>query len=689
MEVCFILRRFVGFLAFLSVFVCLSAAFPGSAGADIFYAVSNYENGSAGTLAKNGGSFTVSKDVAANFGVDAWGFTFKDHNGAERAMIREYHYGANDTVYVWDPSNWNRPIINTNSWGTNFHAAAPSGQYLYLATYESYGAGSSSAEDTGEVVRVDMKNGYARDRAYHYERFTSESGSRLSPHAEGLYASGGRIYALFAMAYNGVNEYEASEIVEFDSELNVLRKVQLKNSSGKTGKNAAHMTYYGGKLYVVCMGGYQGPMSWGDVWEVDISNMTARQALDGRSIPYEMPDGTTAAVGMYGVQFASDGTAYLLTGSYDKDYKFRARLFVTTAGKLSNGDAGSVAVKFGTKAGYSWDILWDEQDSVLWCMAGTELQARDKNGGILRTFTPDELGDNIYSAALLNGSGTADTPDTPSMPDTPSTPDTPSSPENPENPGAPGDSGTKPEIKPVKPYIPGAPEGVEAVEPSALADEESLARFSDSTGIPMLWMTKGENGYVLGGSIAEQKAAGLWSGVKRTRSLPAFTAQVEKPGSTAAAGLALSGSLFMANRPSEIKIMEVRSGSKLPLKFSYSESGYADGTFRLQNSSGTAHTGTIPENTEYTLVLFIKDGGDYDLDGMADGRVYDPAVIVSAGQNDTPDGNSGSGSGGGGCGAGGFAPSAALAAAVLILKRPRIWGLVKGRDKAGMEGDER
>jgi hypothetical protein len=93
--------RSVKISAFLPIllYVC------GIASADVFYAASNYVNGSAGIIAADGGSFTVCPDAAANFGMDAAGFTFRDHDGAERAMMREYQYGPNDTVYVWDPAD--------------------------------------------------------------------------------------------------------------------------------------------------------------------------------------------------------------------------------------------------------------------------------------------------------------------------------------------------------------------------------------------------------------------------------------------------------------------------------------------------------------------------------------------------------------------------------------------------------
>jgi hypothetical protein len=397
----------IKFLAFLSLFVCLAGAFSRPAGADIFYSASNYATGSAGVVRKSGGGeYTVRQNLVANLGVDAAGFTFDDPNGAPRAMVREYRYGPNDSVYIWDPSDWKYPIVNTKDFGSNIHAAA-GGRYLYLATYESYAGSASTEEDGGEVVRVDMRDGgYRRDRSYHYGRFTSESGNRLTPRGEAIHVQDGKVYVLFGMPYNGVTEYEASEIVEFDLDLNPLRRVRLENFAGAEGRNAARMAFYGGKLYAACMGGFQGPDSRGDIWEVDISaapDMTARQALDGRSLPYTV-NGESVNVGMYAVDFAPDGTAFVLAGSYDAGYTFRARLFVTTAARLSAGDiADELKAEYANSPGKSWGLLWDEPSGTLWCMAGTKLEARDKNGALLHAFTARELGDNIYSVSLLNG----------------------------------------------------------------------------------------------------------------------------------------------------------------------------------------------------------------------------------------------------------------------------------------------
>jgi hypothetical protein len=610
-------------LFFLSLAVfALAAVFPGAAGADIFYASSNYSTGSAGVITKSGAAYSVRKDVVSNFGVDAAGLTFKDHNGAVRAMIREYQYGPNDTVYVWNPADWKRPIVNTKEWGSNIHAATSRGQYLYLVTYESYKDGSS-AQDTGEVVRVDMKNGYKADKRFQYKAFTNSAGFEASPHGEAVVTFNGKVYAMFGISYMGVNEYEPTEVIEFDADLNRLRSVKLIDGAGNIGKNAMRMAAYGGKLYVANMGGYQGPDSWGDIWEVDLAGMTARQVLDGHDLPYSV-NGKSVNVGMYGIDFASDGTAFILTGSYGSDYTFRARLFVTSASRLAAGDAGSPVHEYTGQSGYSWDILWDEEGATLWCMAGKSLEARSKGGALARAFTPSEMGDNIYSIALLNGvaesAGSSD----------------------------PADPGT-PDALPSTPNAPDAPSGV---TPSAPEPVRELARLTDA-GLPGNWLTSGGDGYALTGEKAREMAEKVWDSVEETESLPAFEADAGTAGGTAAVSFSLKGEYLLAGEPGDIKLIKVPSNGE-PIRFRYREDGYEDGTFRLQAGDGAAHTGAISSGVTYKLVMSIKDGGRYDLDGAENGTVLDPAVIVrtgNSGGNGQANTDTGGG-GGGGCGSG-------------------------------------
>ena len=64
------------------------------------------------------------------------------------------------------------------------------------------------------------------------------------------------------------------------------------------------------------------------------------------------------------------------------------------------------------------------------------------------------------------------------------------------------------------------------------------------------------------------------------------------------------------------------------------------------------------------LALAIKDGGMFDLDGMRNGLLVDPAFVVAGERKNAPDPSGGEGGGGGGCATQGFAP------ALLILLTP-------------------
>ena len=84
----------------------------------------------------------------------------------------------------------------------------------------------------------------------------------------------------------------------------------------------------------------------------------------------------------------------------------------------------------------------------------------------------------------------------------------------------------------------------------------------------------------------------------------------------------------MADRMDAVDIRKIVS-AKQTLKFEYSANAanYGDGKFTILTSDGKAASGTIDAAAEYQILLFIKDGGSYDLDSV-NGTVTDPAVIV-------------------------------------------------------------
>lgn len=146
--------------------------------------------------------------------------------------------------------------------------------------------------------------------------------------------------------------------------------------------------------------------------------------------------------------------------------------------------------------------------------------------------------------------------------------------------------------------------------------------------------------------------------VEEQKMLPAFKA-AGAPGRIISVGFDIKGSDLFADAPKNVKLVKVNSaaGKSDFFKYAANKDEYADMTYSV-----VASDNSVPEkldaNETYTLILFIQDGGDFDLDGQIDGSVTDPTAIVKTKvetESSTPDtpsgGDAGSGSSGG-CNAG-------------------------------------
>jgi len=121
----------------------------------LIYTTSNYVTGSIGRITKTGSRYTVQKDLAAGFGGDSKVFAFNNHNGNPRVFLREYNYGTNDTVFIYNHGDYSKPIENASNWASNINAVAALENFLYLGTYESYESGNPD-QLSGKLVRIDM-----------------------------------------------------------------------------------------------------------------------------------------------------------------------------------------------------------------------------------------------------------------------------------------------------------------------------------------------------------------------------------------------------------------------------------------------------------------------------------------------------------------------------------------------------
>lgn len=168
------------------------------------------------------------------------------------------------------------------------------------------------------------------------------------------------------------------------------------------------------------------------------------------------------------------------------------------------------------------------------------------------------------------------------------------------------------------------------------------------------------------------KNANLPAGTKVTveniSTLPIFKASgLAASGDTAAVAYTVKGSDLKADKAGNVKILKLLGNGKGEFfNFAAVSTDFVDKAFALQTSADVIMSSdyAIEAAEAYKLVLFVKDGGSFDLDGKANGAVVDPAAIVKT-TAPTPSGGSSSG-----CNAG-FAALALLALVPVIYRRKK------------------
>ncbi|CAM1381709.1 hypothetical protein FF3_02463 [Fretibacterium fastidiosum] len=132
----------------------------------------------------------------------------------------------------------------------------------------------------------------------------------------------------------------------------------------------------------------------------------------------------------------------------------------------------------------------------------------------------------------------------------------------------------------------------------------------------------------VGWEVAE-KAVSSDGFIDEAKSLPVLTATLPSGASVAAVGLEVTGSALMAEEASGVKVLKVLGPEEGELlKYAGSVSEFGDGRFTVLDGSGRI-VGDLSGRGRYVLTLFIEDGGKYDLDGRANGRIVDPALLLS------------------------------------------------------------
>ena len=169
--------------------------------------------------------------------------------------------------------------------------------------------------------------------------------------------------------------------------------------------------------------------------------------------------------------------------------------------------------------------------------------------------------------------------------------------------------------------------------------------------------------------------------VTAVKPLPVLTARLDKAGDVAAAGVALTVTDPKGRKGVDVKLLKVTGPKKgMLLTWAAKPADFADGRFTVLDDKGNIVEDLKPY-VPYVLTLFIRDGGPLDLDGAADGKVVDPAAILTVEASGTPapepkpDTNPGQPDkgkgGGGGCDAGFLLGWLLLAAAIPVVLRRR------------------
>jgi uncharacterized protein YjdB len=199
------------------------------------------------------------------------------------------------------------------------------------------------------------------------------------------------------------------------------------------------------------------------------------------------------------------------------------------------------------------------------------------------------------------------------------------------------------DIIPVQPELPpGTPAGIVSAEPIILIPADSrdisletdmldslLSDFSSNDfhvnkdGIITIkdWIAK---------EIAERE---LNIGYADVITVPVFEAVFTPAGSIVALGFRMKGSVLMVDnlvdRPENVRLlMALSSTSGKFFNYVGTAPDFADKTFTILDSTGSIYTGIFDPDATYTLLFFIKDGNEFDLDKQVDEALWGIMAIV-------------------------------------------------------------
>jgi hypothetical protein len=172
---------------------------------------------------------------------------------------------------------------------------------------------------------------------------------------------------------------------------------------------------------------------------------------------------------------------------------------------------------------------------------------------------------------------------------------------------------------------PGA--GFVTVTPTYPSDRKSV---SAATGIQESDIETGGNKLYLSGTLANRIAKELLRAeATYVNTVPIFKGALMHNGQIASVAISVKGGELLERYPFEVNLVGMTSKNTGRLfKYASKASDYDDGKFTILYD-GRIYLGEINPGDTYELLMFIKDGGVFDLDGQANGEVISSTFIAT------------------------------------------------------------
>jgi hypothetical protein len=169
--------------------------------------------------------------------------------------------------------------------------------------------------------------------------------------------------------------------------------------------------------------------------------------------------------------------------------------------------------------------------------------------------------------------------------------------------------------------------GIVTADPIYPSDKTDV---SNDSGIPANDLVERNNRVYLTDALAERIAKDILNlDAVDTYILPVFKAEVTSDGQIAQVTYKVTGRNILAQFPDDANLIGMTSvNTGKAFTYVNAPADFDDMTFTIMRN-GVIYDGEINPNDEYDVVVFIKDGGVFDLDGIANGEILSAVFFAS------------------------------------------------------------